>query len=103
MVLLGLVHPTLMEITTTIGKHKMMFFLKMKGEKVWNLVEYGWGPLLILDAQGRSTGELKSKNECDKINNEGSKANVRLLFSIFNGVCPNKLCMIANCKCAKEA
>ena len=42
-------------------KEIMMFFLKMQGEKVWNSIEYGWGPPLILDAQGRSIGELKSR------------------------------------------
>ena len=41
----------------------MMFFLKMKGERVWNSIEYGWGPPLILDTQGRSIGELKPKKE----------------------------------------
>ena len=40
-----------------------MFFLIMQGERVWNSVEYGWGPPLILDAQGKSTRELKSKHE----------------------------------------
>ncbi|KAL6348673.1 hypothetical protein AAG906_019372 [Vitis piasezkii] len=53
----------------------MMVFLKMQGESVWNLVEYGWGPPLILDAQGRSIGELKPKHEWDKANNEGSEEN----------------------------
>ena len=52
-----------------------MFFLKMQGERVWNLVEYGWGPLLILNAQGRSTEELKPKHEWDKDNNKSSEAN----------------------------
>ncbi|KAL6350146.1 hypothetical protein AAG906_004084 [Vitis piasezkii] len=47
-----------------------MFFLRMQSERVWNSVEYGWGPL-ILDAQGRSIGELKPENEWDKANNEG--------------------------------
>ena len=26
---------------------------------VWNSFEYGWGPSLIFDSKGRSTGELK--------------------------------------------
>ena len=65
----------------------MMFFLKLQGDMVQNLVEYGWGPPLILNAQGRSTRELKPKNEWDKADNEGSEANARALFSIFNGVC----------------
>ena len=81
----------------------MMFFLKMQGKKIWNLVEYGQGPPLILDAKGRSTNELKPKNEWDKANNEGIEANVRALFSIFNGVYPNEFCKITNCKHTKEA
>ena len=50
----------------------MMFSLKIQGKRVCNLVEYGWGPPLILDAQGRSKGELKPKHEWDKADNEGS-------------------------------
>ena len=70
-----------------------MFLLKMQGKKAWNLVEYDQGPPLILDAQGRSTGEFKAKHEWDKANNdEGSEANARVLFSIFNGVCLNEFC-----------
>lgn len=62
----------------------MMFFLKMQGERVWDTVEYGWGPSLIIDAQGISTGELKPKHEQDKADNEGSEADAKTLFSIFN-------------------
>ena len=29
------------------NKARMKFFLKMQGEQVWNLVEYGWGPPLV--------------------------------------------------------
>ena len=58
---------------------------------------------MILDAQGRSTGELKPKHEWDKVDNEGSEANVRALFSIFNGVCPYEFHKIANYKRAKKA
>ena len=65
----------------------------MQSERVWNSVEYGWGPLLILDAQGRSIGELKPENEWDKANNEGSEANARALFNIFNEVCPYRFLM----------
>ena len=36
----------------------------------------------------------------DKVDNEGSEANTRALFNIFNGVYSNR---IANCKGAKEA
>ena len=63
----------------------------------------GWGPSLILDAQGRSTRELKPKHEWNKTENKGSEANARALFSVFNGVCPNKFCRIANCKYVKKA
>ena len=59
----------------------MMFFLKM--QRVWDLVEYGWGPPLILDAQGRSTEELKPKHKWDKADNEGSKTDARALYSIL--------------------
>ena len=53
---------------------RLMFFLKMQAERLWNLVEYRWGPPLILDAQGRSIGELKLKHKWDKVDNEGSEA-----------------------------
>lgn len=64
---------------------------------------YGWGPPLKLDVNGTSTSELKPKEEWDKLDNEGSKANIKVLFSIFNGVSPDEFCRIANCTCAKEA
>ena len=79
-----------------------MFFLKMQGKGVWNSIEYGWEPPLILDAQGRSIGELKPKHERDKADNEGSEANARALFSIFNGVCLDEFRKIAKYKRAKE-
>ena len=47
----------------------MMFFLQMKDAKVWNSVEYAWGPPLILEAQGRSIGEPKPKHVWDKVDN----------------------------------
>ena len=62
----------------------------MQGERVWDTVEYGWGPPLILDALRRLIGELKPKNERDKAGNEDSEAYVKALFSIFNGVCPDE-------------
>ena len=80
-----------------------MFFLTMQGERVWNSVEYGWGPPLILDAQGRSTRELKPKHKWDKADNKESEVNVRALFSIFNGVFLEEFSRIENCKCEKEA
>ena len=80
-----------------------MFFLKMQGKMVQNSIEYGSGPSLILDAQERSTGELKPKHEWDKANNEGSETNAKALFSIFNIVYLDEFRRITNCKCAKEA
>ena len=50
----------------------------------------------------KSTGELKPKQELDKINNERSEANAQALFSIFNEG-PNEFCRITICKRAKEA
>ena len=75
----------------------------MQGERVWNSIEYGWGPPLILDAQGRSTRELKFKHEWDKVANESSEANARALFSIFNGIGLDEFRRIANWKHVKEA
>ena len=57
---------------------------------------------MILDAKGRSIGEIKPKHEWDKVDNEGSEANGRVLLSIFNGVCLDKFYKIANCKRANE-
>ena len=80
-----------------------MFFLKMQGERVWNSAKYGQGPPLILNSQGISISELKPKNKWDKADNEDSEANARVLFSIFNEVCPNEFHMMVNCKRSKEA
>ena len=65
-------------------------------------MEYGWGSSLKLDVTGRSTGELKPKQEWDKLDNEGSEANARALFSIFNGASPHEFRRIGTCKRAKE-
>ncbi|KAL6319132.1 hypothetical protein AAG906_011212 [Vitis piasezkii] len=70
----------------------MKFFLQMQGERVWNAVEYVWGPPLILDVHGRSTGELNL-----------NKIRAKALFSILNGVCLYEFHKIANCTRAKEA
>ena len=53
--------------------------------------------------QGRFSGELKPKQEWDKIDNERSEDNAQAHFIIFNGVSPNKFHRISACKCAKEA
>ena len=66
-------------------------------------MEYGWGPPLILDVHGRSTRELKPKQDWDKADNEVNEANTRALFNIFNGACPDEFHRIANCMHAKEA
>ena len=58
---------------------------------------------MILDAQGKSTRELKPKHEWDKADNKDSEVNVGALFSIFNRVCSDEFRKIANCKRAKEA
>ena len=58
---------------------------------------------MILDAQGKSTRELKRKHEWDNVDNEGNEVNVGALFSIFNRVCLDEFRIIANCKRAKEA
>ena len=36
-------------------KARMMFFLQMQDERVWNAVEYGWTHPVKLDAQGLPT------------------------------------------------
>ena len=66
-------------------------------------MEYGWWPSLILDVHGRSTKELKPKWDWDKVDNEESEANARVLFSIFNGVYPDEFRRIENYTRAKEA
>ena len=60
----------------------------MQRERVWNSVEYGWGPQLKFNVNEKSISELKLKQECDKLHNDGSEANAWALFSIFNGVSP---------------
>ena len=58
---------------------------------------------MILDVHGRSTRELKPKQDWDKADNEVNEANTRALFNIFNGACPDEFHRIANCMHAKEA
>lgn len=52
---------------------------------------------------GKSIGKLKPKRKWEKLDNDGSEANVRALFSIFNWVSPDEFCRIANCSCTNEA
>lgn len=61
------------------------------------------GPPLSLDGTSRSISELKLKQECDKVDNEGREVNSLALLSIFKGVSFEEFCRIATCKLAKEA
>lgn len=79
----------------------MKFFIKILGKKVQNAV--GWEPPLKQYVIGRSIGELKPKQECDKLDNESSEENARALYNIFNRVSHLKFRRIVTCKCAKEA
>ena len=58
---------------------------------------------MILNVHGKSIGELRPKQEWDKYDNEGSEANARALFNIFNGVCLDQFRKIANFTRVKEA
>ena len=58
----------------------------MQGECVWNVVEFRWGPPLKLDGAGRFSGELKSKQEWHKIDNEGSEVNVWALYNSYKSL-----------------
>ena len=80
----------------------MEFFLKMQGRQVLNLVEFGWGSSLKLNEIGRSTGELKHKQEWDKLDNEDSDANAQSLYNIFNGDTLDEFRRIVTCKWVKE-
>ena len=75
-------------------KVQMEFFLKIHGERVWNTVEYGWLPLISIDTNSTSIGELKPKK---KLDDEGSEANAKSLYYIFNGVNSNESRKIATC------
>ena len=76
-------------------------FLKMYGERIWNIVEKGWEAPLKLDVTGRSTSELKPKQEWDKL--DKIETNTQTLFSIFNRVNPDEFNRIVTCKRAKKA
>ncbi|RVX06607.1 hypothetical protein CK203_029547 [Vitis vinifera] len=84
-------------------KVRMQYFLKMQSEKVWNVVEFGWSPLKVLDREGRSTNVVKPKLEWDRSENEASENNARVMYSIFNAISMNEFCRIATCTLAKEA
>lgn len=68
------------------------------------LVEFGCGPPLKLDGAQRSNiGELKPKQEWDKLDNENSEINVLALYNIYNGVNSSEFHRMATCKWVKEA
>ena len=60
----------------------MKFLLRVQGENVWNTVKFSREPSLKLGW----IGELKPKYEWDKVDNEGSEANVWVFSNIFNRV-----------------
>ena len=84
-------------------KVRMQYFLKMQSEKVWNVVEFGWSPPMVLDRESRSTNVVKPKLEWDRSENEASENNARVMYSIFNAISMNEFCRIATCNLAKEA
>ena len=53
----------------------------MQSEKVWNTVEFGWSPPMVLDREGRPTNVIKPKLEWDR-----SENNARAMYSIFNAI-----------------
>ena len=65
-------------------------------------MEYRWGPPLKLNVYGKSTSELKLKQEWDKLDNKESEANTRTSFNIFNGVSSDKFHRISNYTRVKE-
>lgn len=54
-----------------------------------------------LDGIGKLNGELKPKQEWDKVDNEGNEVNVQALFSMFNDVSPDKFHKITTWKSEK--
>lgn len=64
-------------------------------------MEYGWLTLILVVENGISIYETKSKQEEDKLDNEGSEANAKTLYCIFNGVSDDEFSRIT-CKYAKE-
>ena len=83
-------------------KVRMQYFLKMQSEKVWNVVEFGWSPPMVLDRESRSTNVVKPKLEWDRSENETRENNVRVMYSIFNAISMNEFCRIATCTLVKE-
>ena len=81
----------------------MQYFLKMQSEKFWNFIEFSWPPTKVLDREGRPTNVMKLKLEWDRGENEASKNNVRVMYSIFNSISMDEFRRIATCTSAKEA
>ncbi|RVW80483.1 hypothetical protein CK203_052873 [Vitis vinifera] len=70
----------------------------MQSEKVWNTVEFGWSPPMVLDREGRPTNVIKPKLEWDR-----SENNARAMYSIFNAISTDEFRRIATCTSTKEA
>ncbi|RVW80520.1 hypothetical protein CK203_052887 [Vitis vinifera] len=70
----------------------------MQSEKVWNTVEFGWSPPMVLDRKGRPTNVIKPKLEWDR-----SENNARAMYSIFNAISTSEFRRIATCTSTKEA
>ena len=58
----------------------------MQGEWVWNVVEFWLGLSLKLDGVGRFSGELKSRQEWHKIDNEDSEVNVWAFYNSYESL-----------------
>ena len=59
--------PFLTSYNCSHWKVKMQYFLKMKSEKVWNFVDFGWNPPKMLDREGRPTNVIKLKLDWDNL------------------------------------
>lgn len=58
---------------------------------------------MIVDKNGRSTMEIKLKQEWNLLNDEADEANVKALYYIFNCVSLDEFYNITMCKYVKEA
>ena len=77
-------------MATTILTRRLVYnCFENRGEIVWNSVEFGWRAPLKLDGTRRSTNKLKPKQDCDKLDKEGSEDNAWGFYSIFNEVSLN--------------
>ena len=84
------INPLPLLMATTILTRKLVCScFENRGEIVWNSVEFGWKAPLKLDGTRTSTGELKPKQDCDKLDKGGNKDNAWGFYSIFNEVSLN--------------